>query len=683
MIAPLLAAALILLVGAALSAASLSAASRRSPSTAGGIGVASAWLAALVGLPPTLSALVSGKSEAYVLPWKALPDFAWSFGVDALSAAFLCIVFLTPAIVGPALASYLSSGKAAGCEGRVWAGFLALSAAMIGVVLARNAATFLAAWEVMSIAAFLMIVPHAERKDVDRARWLFLGSAHLGTAFLAPALLLLSAQFGTMEWSKWVGPATGGAPGWTTHAVFVLAVMGFGMKAGVAPLHFWLPDSYTAAAGPTPGVLSGVMSKMGIYGLLRLTSLQPDFPTWLPTAMIVAGLLSATWGIAMAVVQSDLKRLLAYSSVEHAGVLFVGIGTAQLCHFQTDPDFHSLESLAWAAVVLHVWNHSICKSLLFVGCGSLEQALGHTDVDRLGGVLKQLPIVSSAFILGAAAICGLPPFNLFASEFVVYTINLSLGVSKSWAESLLPWSIVGGLALTGGLAAYAFAKGAGLTLLGSERFPRKVPSLPLAAQLPAAVLAGLAVLGGLTAPWLLESLTQAVTVVVNHPPETTELALQATGRVQQSMVGASGVCAFFWLILGGLATLRSRLLAGREVSAAGTWGCGYVAPHARMQYSGSSFSNALVDLLGPILGSARKAPVFKEYFPQAVEPVETTGKDRVVSDLGAPLVKLALHLSALGKRMQTGRVHTYVAYIALTLVFLLFLHSNALNTRLK
>lgn len=678
MITPLLAAALLLLAGAALSAASY-----RSPNTAGGIGVAATWLAALVGLPPTLSSLVYGKSEAYLLPWKALPDFAWSFGVDALSAAFLCIVFLTPAIVSLALASYLAAGKASGYEGRVWAGFLTLSAAMIGVVLARNAATFLTAWEVMSIAAYFTIVPHAERKDVDRAGWLFFSSAHIVTAFLAPAMLILSAQFGTMEWSKWVGPAAAGASGWATHAVFILAALGFGMKAGVAPLHFWLPDSYTGAAGPVPGVVSGVMSKMGIYGLLRLTSLQPDFPQWLPTVMIVVGLLSAAWGIAMAVVQTDLKRLLAYSSVEHAGILFVGIGTAQLCHFQTDPNFHSLESLAWAAVIFHVWNHSICKSLLFVGCGSLEQALGHTNIDRLGGVLKQLPIVSSAFVLGAAAICGLPPFNLFASEFVIYTINLSLGVSKSWTESLLPWSIVGGLALTGGLAAYAFAKGAGLTLLGAERAPRPVPTLPLSAQLPAAVLAGLAVLGGLTAPWLLESLTQAVTVVVNHPPETTELALQATGRVQQSMVGVSGVCAFFWLILGGLATLRSALLRGREVSAAGTWGCGYMAPHNRLQYSGNSFSNSMVDLLGPLLGTSRKAPVFKEYFPQEVEPVETAGKDRVVSDLCTPLLNVVLYLSTLGKKMQTGRVHTYVAYIALTLIFLLFLHSSVLNTRLK
>jgi len=372
---------------------------------------------------PAIATLLDALSRMVRLA-PVVPGGPWVFGLDRLSAWFL-VTFLA---VGTAIAIYGTDYLAPERHERpTWGahGLLAiLLVALAGVVTSQAVVPFLVAWEVMAISAFLLVVFESDRPDVRRAGFIYLVLTHASTI----ALLAMFAG-----WAR-------GASGLTFTAladarlvepvgtfILVLALVGFGIKAGVVPVHFWLPGAHAAAPSHISALLSGVMLKTGIYGLLRVMSLLGAVPAWWGWTLLGLGLVSGVLGVLWALAQHDLKRLLAYHSVENIGIILLGMGVGALGMAYRQP---VVAVLGLTGAVLHTLNHALFKSLLFLGAGAVAQATGTRAIDELGGVGRRMPLTALAFLLGSVAIVGLPPLNGFVSEWVVFQALLRSGLAS-------------------------------------------------------------------------------------------------------------------------------------------------------------------------------------------------------------------------------------------------------------
>jgi formate hydrogenlyase subunit 3/multisubunit Na+/H+ antiporter MnhD subunit len=640
----------------------------RWPATAGACGVGGCVAAALAAAPAVVSCL-GGHSLAVSGDWPTVPGARFSLHLDALSAFFLLPVLGTSCVLSFAALSWLRApGRPVG---RAWPSFNFLVAGMALVVLADNALLFLVAWEVMSLAGWFLITLDDSSPAARDAGWTYLIAAHFGAAFLIALFAVLSQLSGSLEMADWAR-VSGAAPG-TLAALFVLALVGFGAKAGVWPFHVWLPDAYAAAPGPTPALLSGVMSKLGFYGLLRvLTWLGPPADWW-AWALIGLGAASAVLGILRALAEHDLKRVLACSSIENAGIILLGVGVGLLG--RTSGHF-GVALLGLGGAMLHVLNHSLCKSTLFASAAAVEECTGTLELDRLGGLLKRLPVLGSCFLVGAVAICGLPPLNSFASEFLIY-----LGAFQETSrlpeapQAVAPLAVIGSLALAGGLAVAAFTRAAGAVFLGSPRQPLELGERPGAlAQAPPVVLAAGCVLLGLLAPLVVTALAAPLALVAARPVEETAYGLGDASGPLSAVVGVSALFLFF---LGGLVLLRRRLLRGREVTTGPTWGCGYAAPTERMQYTASSFAEPLLQVGGALVGYRRQVPRLTDYFPGPGSEASTEAGDLAERGGYRPAHRAFLWALFYPRYLQSGRVQLYVLYIVLTLLALLVAYLGA------
>ena len=343
------------------------------------------------------------------MPWP-LPLGGLCVGMDALSALFILLIGGVGAAAAIFGHGYLASHGPTRKVASSWCWFDLLMAAMLLVVVARDGFLFLVAWELMSLTSFFLVVHESEKESVVRAGWIYLLATHIGTAFLLVMFLLLSRN-GTLDFTAL------GASGSMASTVFVCALIGFGTKAGLVPLHIWLPEAHPAAPSHVSALMSGVMIKTGIYGLLRVLSFIGPPELWWGWTLVCLGAVSGVLGVLFALAQHDLKRLLAYSSIENIGIITIGIGIGVL----GIAGGHSLPAvLGLCGGMLHVLNHGIFKSLLFFGAGSVLRATGTREIDRLGGLMKRMPVTAVTFILGSVAICGLPPLNGFISEFLIY-----------------------------------------------------------------------------------------------------------------------------------------------------------------------------------------------------------------------------------------------------------------------
>ena len=449
-------------------------------------------------------------------------------------------------------------------------------------------------------------------------------------------------------------------------AIFLLAICGFGVKAGFMPLHVWLPEAHPAAPAHVSAVMSGIMIKLGIYGLLRTLSYLGEPPTWWGWLLLCIGLVSGVLGVLYALAQHELKRLLAYHSVENIGIIAMGIGLGLIGVSRHAP---VLAALGFGAALLHVLNHAIFKALLFLGAGSVIRGAGTGEIEHLGGLLKRMPWTGAAFLIGAAAISGLPPLNGFVSEFL-----LLLGAFDAVQAPILPVSIAGvaliaGLALIGGLAAACFAKAFGIVFLGEPRRPEALEASETGflLQVPMQVLAGACIAIGLAAPWLLPALARVVPAVAALEPGGIDLAL---GAVRPALIGVTVAATAFLALLAGVAMLRALLLRGRAVRAAVTWDCGYARPTPRMQYTASSFAQPLLDLFAPVLGTRVSFVKPMGLFPRKAS-LETATPDSFRERVFRPMFGELDRVLAKFRRIQEGRVQVYVLYIAVTLLALL------------
>ncbi|MDA8161561.1 MAG: proton-conducting transporter membrane subunit [Desulfobacteraceae bacterium] len=626
------------------------------------LGAGGAFLACISAMPPVLRILLGGASKPLHLPWD-VPYGSFSVAIDPLSAAFLVPILVLSALCALYGAQYLESYSAGKSTGAHWFFFNLLVASMIMVTIARNGVLFLIAWEVMSISPLFLILFEDEKPEVRSAGWTYLVAAHLGAVFILVFFLMLGRNSQSLDFDLLMAQGKGLPLG--GGVLFLFAVIGFGAKAGFIPFHVWLPEAHPAAPSHVSALMSGIMIKMGIYGILRSLTLlgRPD-PLW-GYAMIGIGLSSGILGVIYALAQHDLKRLLAYHSVENIGIIALGIGVGLMGEASGLP---VLAALGFGGAIFHVLNHAIFKGLLFLGAGSVLHGAKTAKIDRLGGLLKSMPVTGACFLIGAAAISGLPPLNGFASEFLIYygAIGASLKGSAAFATPLI--LTAAGLALIGGLATACFTKAFGVVFLGEPRHEETAHESGILMRIPMLALAGLCAIIGITSPLILNILGPAVRVILSSQGQMAASGLMPATR-PLLMISLASTGLIFLTI--ALVLIRKAILRGRTVTSAPTWGCGYARPTARMQYTASSFAQPLTGLFRPFLRTAETVRMPKDIFPTNAF-FESHTNDAFKELIFEPAFLGIARLFSRLKWLQHGRVQLYVLYIAITLMAILF-----------
>ena len=621
---------------------------------AGAYGAAAASAAGLI---PALQVLLTGTAETISFPWP-VPLGSFTFTLDPLSAFFLVPLYILTGLSAVYGVDYLKNYAGRKPLGLAWAAFNILTAAMVLVFTAGNAVLFMLGWELMAAASFLLVLFEHEKPQVRRAAFIYLTAGGAGALMLLAAFSLLGAGSAALDFSSFPSPSRGIA-----SAVFLLALCGFGLKAGFIPLHVWLPEAHPAAPSQVSAVMSGIMIKTGIYGLIRVLGLIKPWEEWWGWTLLIIGAVSCLLGALFALAQHELKRVLAYSSIENIGIILLALGLG-MAGAACGAD--ALAGLAFSGALLHVLNHALFKGLLFMGAGSVLHGAGTAELEALGGLAKRMPRTAPLFLAGSAAACALPPLNGFAGEFLVYLCAFR---SLNSAGSTAIAGVVSGLALAsaGALAAAAFTRAGGAAFLGEPRTERAAKAREAGPLMLFAMraLALLCLLCGLAAPLLLAPLGRAVASGFGLP-----FSAAASGAACAPLlyVSAGGLIL---LALIALAAARRRAFLGVKIPAAGpTWDCGYAAPSARMQYGASSFSQPLTDFFQPILRKLGQYPVIKEYFPGRA----SFSSEAQAVFFNAVYLPAAVRIKNLAFRfswLQHGRLQLYIMYIVVTLLGLL------------
>ncbi len=630
------------------------------------LGASGAVLGCLTGLVPAVNALYTGRIEEVRCAW-SVPFGAFIVRIDALSAFFLMPVFTLCALCAVYGMRYMASYDDRKRLGSFWLFYNILAASMVMTLVAANGVLFLIAWEVMALSSFFLVTFEDEKENVRRAGLTYLISTHLGTAFLLALFLLLGRQAGgaALDFDKFLAMRGQMAP--IADIAFLLAVVGFGAKAGFIPFHVWLPEAHPAAPSHVSAVMSGVMIKTGVYGLLRTLTFLGAPESWWGWLLIGIGLTSGILGVLFALAQHDLKRLLAYHSVENIGIIALGLGLGVLGAAANAP---ALAVLGFGGGLLHVVNHALFKGLLFLGAGSVLHGTGTGEIDLLGGLIKRMPWTAGTFLCAAVAISGLPPLNGFISEFMIY-VGALLAVGEP-TPAVAGIAVIIGLALIGGLAAACFTKAFGIVFLGEPRSAHAVKGHEAAwgMLIPMLLLAAGCALIGLLAPTAVDLTHHAVAVVAGLPaPAVRERLAVAMAPMHKIVLAA----ATFVLLIGVLAWARRKMLSGRTVGQSCTWDCGYARPAASMQYTASSFAQPLTKMfevfLRPVVKWEKPVEIFPDY-----ASFHTKTEDVFTRNLYGPIFHGVERLASMLRFLQGGRVQFYVLYIAVTVLVLLVLN---------
>jgi hydrogenase-4 component B len=602
---------------------------------------------------------IDADSITTLMNWQ-LPFAGMPAGIDPLSAFFLIpllILTVSCAIYGP---HYFHTHKAPQSH---WLFYSLLIAGMVMVLLARNAVMFLMAWEIMSIASFFLVITDTKSSASIRAGWIYFITAHIGTAFLLMLFFLLSSSAGSFDFVAWqalrlsVGKA---------DAVFILALIAFGMKAGVVPFHFWLPLAYPAAPSHVSATMSGIMSKMGIYGLLRMLTFIMPYHSWWGILLIALGGVSGVLGILFASGQSDIKRLLAFSSVENAGIILLGVGIGIA---GAAAGSNTIALFGFAGALLHIINHSLFKGLLFLGAGAVIRQTGSGDIDRLGGLIKKMPRTGLLFLIGAMAISGLPFLNGFIGELLIYAAGITGAIQMTGVMlPMVSLAVLVSLALIGGLAAACFVKLFGVVFLGEPRSAVAQAS----SDVPAAMLwamgfcAGLCVVIGLGSFAIVPFLIRPALLFVTAATAADTHTLTSLTNTVSLILGS--------IILIGVTIAGLMKLSGgkkRAVTAGVTWDCGYSAPAPTMQYTASSFVSPIITHFKLALAATEKLSTDKELFPEKPWHFSSGVDDWFLTRVFEPAIRaidqafLSLHW------FQNGKTGQYIFYIALAIFCLI------------
>lgn len=631
------------------------------------IGTGSAIVGLLTGLYFIGRQFFTGclSQQSYMSPWAMPFGLTMEWGTDALSTFFLfplLILALVSTVYGY---QYLSHYRGHKTAGPICLFYNLLLSSMVGVLLARSVIAFLLSWEVMAISSYFLVCIDHENRRVQDAGWLYLIATHVGTAFIILMFLLLARSSGSLSFETFVRQATGVMPP-SANLLFLLAVIGFGTKAGFMPLHIWLPEAHPAAPSHVSALMSGIMIKTGIYALLRtLTFLGPTPPETWAWCMIGIGAISGILGILWALGQHDIKRLLAYSSIENIGIIAMAIGVGLLGLTRQSP---FMAAAGFAAALLHTLNHTLFKGLLFLGAGAIYTTTKTRNINQLGGLLKRMPWTGFAFLIGSAAICGLPPFNGFISEFLLYATAFHGVLCLSTRDAIPLLFLIASLSLIGGLAIATYTKVYGIIFLGEPRSPESANAseVPTMMKLPLGFLAILCVSLGFFAPWTLKLIQPSLGVIMPHLPGGQGALMdysETLGIITAVFVVlVAMVCLLMWY--------RHVLLKHRRRDYTVTWDCGYARPNPRMQYTASSFAQPLMDVFIGFMRRHRRIQSPTGYFP-STSKFDTDTRDLFRERLFVPFFHRMNKLLSLLRWVQQGRIQLYVLYIVITLIAVL------------
>jgi len=621
--------------------------------------------------------IVIGSTVAFSVFANGLAEYSypgsWVTGdipvrIDYLSAWFLIIIsftFLTGAWYG---FHYLKKYKDQTSNLTLHAvAFLFCYTSLIDICIAQNGLVFLVIWEIMALSSFIIIIFENHRKETLKAGLNFLVQSHIGVLFLTVAFMWVKIETGSFDFNG-ITSFTFSQPSITGIGLFLLFFIGFAIKAGFVPFHTWLPLAHPAAPAHVSGIMSGVIIKIGIFGILRVLLLIKSDMVAIGYFIVTISVITGIYGVMLAIVQHNLKKLLAYHSIENIGIIGIGIGLGCL---GLGYENQLLMICGFGGALLHTLNHSLFKSLLFYIAGNVYQATHTMDIEKLGGLIKKMPQSAYLFLIGALAICGLPPFNGFVSEFFIY-VGLFNGLS---ANNILPivfilFAIIG-LVLIGGLALICFTKAFGIIFLGTprEKFHEEIKTEKPLSVIPSYLVAFMIVLIGVV-PFLLAPFLQK-TIQLYIPSSNLGVNVQLEWMIDN-------LTSIGWYSLGFIALtvllyfIRHLIVSHRENVEYETWGCGYTGETTKMQYTASSYVRTYRKLAEPILLIRKEKAEASGLYPNKINQV-THPYDKIEKWLIDKPLSLTRKLLNSFAFLQNGKIQAYILYgiIFIGLVILL------------
>jgi formate hydrogenlyase subunit 3/multisubunit Na+/H+ antiporter MnhD subunit len=611
--------------------------------------------------------LTQGISPATLTLPLGIPWLGANFRIDALAAFFLLVVNFG----GVAASLYaLGYGQHETSPGRVLPFYPAFLAGMNLVVLADDAFTFLLCWEFMSLASWALVMAHHRVKDNVSAGYVYLVMASFGTLALLLAFGLLAGPEGAYGFSAIRESAHTPL---VTSLALMLVLLGAGSKAGLVPLHVWLPLAHPAAPSHVSALMSGVMTKVAVYAFVRVAfDLLGDATWWQSMVVLLLGGATAALGVLYALMQHDLKRLLAYHTVENIGIIFIGLGLALA--FQSN-GMAAAAALALTAALFHVLNHSLFKSLLFFGAGAVLTSTGQRDMEHLGGLIRRMPWTSFAFLVGCVAISALPPLNGFASEWLTFQAILQSPDLPQWGLKFIVPAVGGLLALSAALAAACFVKAFGITFLGRPRSSaaESASEVDRFSRTAMFVLAGLCLLAGILPGIVIDTLAPVTQALVGgRMPLQADVPWFSIVPVAAARSSYNGLLVFIFIAFSGsLAAWIIHRLASRKVRRAPAWDCGFPNSSPRAQYSAGSFAQPIRRVFGTLVFRAREQVEMPP--PGDLRParLHLQLRDVVWDVLYAPVADAVSFTATRLNYFQSLTIRRYLSLVFLALVGLL------------
>ena len=588
--------------------------------------------------------------------------------IDALSAWMILIInftFITGVLYGTGyLRHYHDKPKNIRIHQLL---FVILHVSMILVCSVQNLIAFIIVWEIMAGSAFLLIIFESWNKSTVKAGLNYFIQSHIGVLFIMVSFIWVIVQTGSTDFNA-VRTFSEHLPNPVSITLFVLLFVGFGFKAGFVPFHTWLPYAHPAAPAHISGMMSGVIIKLGIFGILRMLLLIKTGYLVIGEIILFFSIISGLYGVILAIVQHNLKKLLAYHSIENIGIIGIGIGIGTI-GLGLHNDF--LAIAGFLGGLLHILNHSLFKSLLFYSAGSVFQQTGTLNVEKLGGLIKRMPQTAGLFLIASLAICGLPPLNGFISEFLIFS-GLFAGLkSDSFSFSLFILTAIASLVTIGGLAIICFTKAFGVVFLGTERkpFPSEPKEVPFLMLLPKYMVTLLIVSIGIFPQFFLWLLKNPVSLFVPN------ILNNSNGYFiyQSAILSKIGMVGILILVLIFIVYAVKKYFERRKIiTVSPTWGCGYVVPNPKMQYTASSFVKTYSNLIEPILSMHKSDVVLDQVFPETKEysshnydKLEFYLIDKNLKWLRKILLKLNF--------LQNGRIQFYISYGLIFIILIIFI----------
>jgi len=596
------------------------------------------------------------KTVVLALPqWLALGWLPIDLRCDTLSAFFLTLLGVVSAACAVFSAQYISHLSDRISPRLYWNCLFIFMLGMVLVLLAANAPTFVVAWELMSLSSAVLVASEYQKQKAQTSAFIYLVATRIATIFLTAGFLLMFSKFHDISFTSWSfsSPST-----WLPATLILLGLI---IKAGIWPFHIWLPHAHPEAPSPVSALMSGIMVKLPVYAALRLFVFGDLTCPWLPYLLLTLSAVSVFWGVLFALNQRELKRLLAYSTVENIGLIFISLSVLLLGR---NAQLAVIGRLALMAVLIHVFCHALFKSLLFLCAGSVDFSAHTRDLSKLGGLGKRMPVTFATFAVGSAAICALPPLNGFASKWSIYQalLNCSFGLPDIVSRAIC-LGLIGLLGGVGALAVASFVKALGLTFLGKPRSAQvsAAREVPLSMQLPQLALAVACFLTGAFAPYLVTLLDPiSLAVGLGRMPSAAfaSIPLAQVALVSASLIGVIYLVAF-----------------RRPPARFETWDCGFGTTTLRSQVSADSFAQPIARIFTPVLQYHLTVDISghdRRHFPEKII-VEPSMVSLLETRVYGPLAWLIQRCSQLVAKLQTGSIHLYLSYVCIALIVLLAL----------